>query len=67
MVAVPGPEAVAAAPAQATWHSYVSRDIGFSVEMQGEVKARRGTYREAIAGPRQTDFDLTRKTASRSS
>jgi hypothetical protein len=43
-----------AAPAQAAWHSYVSHELGFSVEMPGEVKAQRGTYREAIAGPRQT-------------
>jgi hypothetical protein len=42
------------APAQAAWHSYVSRELGFSVEMPGEVKAQHGTYREAIAGPRQT-------------
>jgi len=42
------------APAQAAWHSYVSHELGFSVEMPGDVKAQRGTYREGIAGPRQT-------------
>ncbi len=44
----------AAAHAQTAWHSYVSHQLGFSVEMPGEVKASIGTYREAIAGPRQT-------------
>jgi hypothetical protein len=43
-----------AAPASAAWHSYVSHQLGFSVEMPGEVKASTGTYREEISGPRQT-------------
>jgi hypothetical protein len=46
--------AVVAAPANAAWHSYISHELGFSVEMPGEVKASTGTYREEIAGPRQT-------------
>ena len=45
---------LAAGPASAAWHSYVSHQLGFSVEMPGEVKASIGSYREAIAGPRQT-------------
>ena len=45
---------LATAPANAAWHSYVSHQLGFSVEMPGEVKASIGSYREAIAGPRQT-------------
>lgn len=43
-----------AAPAQAAWHSYVSHELGFSFEAPGEVKSQLGTYREQIAGPRQT-------------
>lgn len=45
---------LAAGPADAAWRSYVSHQLGFSVEMPGEVKASIGSYREAIAGPRQT-------------
>ncbi len=49
------PLIAAAAPAEAAaWHSYVSHQLGFSVEMPGQVKANIGTYREAISGPRQT-------------
>ena len=46
--------AVMAAPAQAAWHSYISRALGFSVEMPGEVKTTTGTYRGAFAGPHET-------------
>lgn len=45
---------LAAAPAQAAWHSYVSKQLGFSFEMPGEVKAQVGDSRFEIAGPRQT-------------
>jgi len=43
-----------AAPAQAAWRSYISHELGFSFEAPGEVKSQLGTYREQIAGPRQT-------------
>ena len=43
-----------AMPAQAAWHSYVSHELGFSIEMPGEVKGQLGLYREEIAGPRET-------------
>jgi hypothetical protein len=46
--------ALAAAPAQAAWHSYVSKPLGFSFEAPGEVKAQVGDSRFEIAGPRQT-------------
>ena len=45
---------VAAAPAEAAWHSYVSHQLGFSFEAPGEVKAQIGDSRFEIAGPRQT-------------
>ena len=46
--------AMAAAPAQAAWKSYVNRELGFSFTAPGEVKADLGTFRGAIAGPHQT-------------
>jgi hypothetical protein len=46
--------ALAAAPAEAAWHSYVSHQLGFSFEAPGEVKAQVGDSRFEIAGPRQT-------------
>jgi hypothetical protein len=45
---------VAAMPAQAAWKSYVNRELGFSFMAPGEVKSDVGTFRGAIAGPRQT-------------
>ena len=45
---------VSAAPADAAWKTYVSKDLGFSFMAPGEVKAELGTFRGAIAGPRQT-------------
>src|SRR5215472_16693073 len=45
---------VAAVPAQAAWKSYINRELGFSFRAPGEVKASVGTFRGAIAGPRQT-------------
>lgn len=46
--------AMAAMPVQAAWKSYVNRELGFSFMAPGEVKADVGTFRGAIAGPRQT-------------
>jgi hypothetical protein len=46
--------AMAAVPAQAAWKSYVNRDLGFSFMAPGEVKTDIGTFRGAVAGPRQT-------------
>ena len=43
-----------ALPAQATWKSYINRELGFSFMAPGEVKSDVGTFRGAIAGPRQT-------------
>ncbi len=45
---------IAAMPAQAAWKSYVNRELGFSFAAPGDVKAAVGTFRGAIAGPRQT-------------
>jgi hypothetical protein len=44
----------AAMPAQAAWKSYVNKDIGFSFMAPGDVKASLGTFRGAVAGPRQS-------------
>jgi hypothetical protein len=46
--------AISTAPADAAWKSYVSKDLGISFMAPGEVKAEIGTYRGAVAGPRQT-------------
>jgi hypothetical protein len=46
--------ATAALPAQAAWKSYINRELGFSFMAPGEVKTAVGTFRGAIAGPRQT-------------
>jgi len=45
---------MAAMPAHAAWKSYVNRELGFSFMAPGEVKASVGTFRGALAGPRQT-------------
>jgi hypothetical protein len=45
---------VAAMPAQAEWKSYINRELGFSFMAPGEIKSDMGTFRGAIAGPRQT-------------
>src|SRR5262244_2775597 len=45
---------LAVMPAQADWRSYVNRELGFSFMAPGEVEATVGTFRGAIAGPRQT-------------
>jgi hypothetical protein len=41
-------------PAQAAWKGYVNRELGFSFMAPGEMKSSVGTFRGAIAGPRQT-------------
>jgi len=46
--------AMAAMPAQAAWKSYINRELGFSFMAPGEVKTDVGTFRGALAGPRQT-------------
>ena len=46
--------ATAAVPAQAAWKSYINRELGFSFMAPGEVKTAVGTFRGAVAGPRQT-------------
>jgi hypothetical protein len=46
--------AISTAPADAAWKSYISKDLVFSFKAPGQVEAERGTYRGAIAGPRQT-------------
>lgn len=47
---------MAALPAQAQsgWKSYIVKELGFSFMAPGEVKAEIGTFRGAVAGPRQT-------------
>src|SRR5713226_9519893 len=45
---------MAAMPAQAAWKSYINRELGFSFMAPGEIKTDAGTFRGAIAGPRQT-------------
>jgi len=47
---------MAALPAQAQsgWKSYIVKELGFSFMAPGNVKAEVGTFRGAIAGPRQT-------------
>jgi hypothetical protein len=55
LVALAGTAAtIAAMPAQAAWKSYINREFGFSFMAPGDVKANVGTFRGAIAGPRQT-------------
>jgi len=46
--------AMAAMPAQAAWKNYVDRELGFAFMAPGEVKGDAGTFRGAVAGPRQT-------------
>ncbi len=45
---------VAATPVRAEWKSYINRELGFSFRAPGEVKADIGTFRGAVAGPRET-------------
>lgn len=46
--------AVAAMPAQAAWKGYINTELGLAFMAPGEVKADVGTFRGAVAGPRQT-------------
>ncbi len=46
--------AISTAPADAAWKSYISKELGISFEAPGTVKTEVGTYRGAVAGPRQT-------------
>ena len=46
--------AISTADAQSVWKAYIAKDHGFSFMAPGEVKAALGTYRGALAGPRQT-------------
>jgi len=47
MVAMP-------AQAQGAWKSYIVKELGFSFMAPSDMKAELGTFRGAIAGPRQT-------------
>ena len=46
--------AVSTAHADSAWTAYIAKDHGFSFMAPGEIKAALGTYRGALAGPRQT-------------
>lgn len=46
--------AISTAHADSVWKAYISKDHGFSFVAPGEVKTALGTYRGALAGPRQT-------------
>ena len=46
--------AATAAPAEAAWQTYISKELGFSFQAPGEIKTEMGTYRAEVAGPRQT-------------
>jgi len=46
--------ALSAAPAHAAWQNYFSKELGIAFAAPGQVQAELGTYRGAIAGPRQT-------------
>ena len=46
--------AVSTADADSVWKAYIAKDHGFSFMAPGEVTAALGTYRGALAGPRQT-------------
>jgi hypothetical protein len=46
--------AAVSAEAQSAWKSWSVKELGFSYMAPGQVKTRVGTFRGAIAGPRQT-------------
>jgi hypothetical protein len=46
--------AISTGHADSVWKAYIAKDHGFSFMAPGEVKATLGTYRGALAGPRQT-------------
>jgi len=57
MVAVLAGAAITTAmPAQAAWKSYIIKELGFSFQAPGDVKASLGTFRSGLAGPRQTQL-----------
>jgi hypothetical protein len=39
-------------PAQAAWHGYVNKEVGFSFIAPGDVKAEKATYKSEAAGER---------------
>jgi hypothetical protein len=41
------------AVADSNWHSYISHQLGFSVEMPGTVRTEKATYKAAVAGQRE--------------
>lgn len=43
-----------AAHAQGAWRSYVVKELGFAFAAPGKVETSVGTFRGAVAGPRQT-------------
>jgi hypothetical protein len=45
--------AVPAGAASNNWHSYISHQLGFSVEMPGTVKTEKASYKAAVAGERE--------------
>jgi hypothetical protein len=45
---------LAVVPAEAAWKSYINRELGFSFRAPGEIKTDVGTFRGAVAGPRET-------------
>jgi hypothetical protein len=45
---------LAVVPAGAAWKSYINRELGFSFRAPGEIKTDIGTFRGAVAGPRET-------------
>jgi hypothetical protein len=42
------------APAMAAWHGYISHPLGFAFAAPGKLEVEKGTYRSAVAGPRDT-------------
>ena len=47
-----GALAATTVPAAAAWRSYISHPLGFAFAAPGELKVEKGTYRGAVAGPR---------------
>ena len=46
--------AAISAPAMAAWRGYISHPLGFAFAAPGELKVEKGSYRGAVAGPRDT-------------
>jgi len=46
--------AATTAPAMAAWQGYISHPLGFAFAAPGELKVEKGSYRGAVAGPRDT-------------